>query len=303
MSRYSNPRLLTPPREEEEVYPYRRVWPSLVFEVGLLFGVTFGVFFLWNFLGIRVGGQLRQLLSLGLILLPAVLWVVFSRWQEGRVPEPRRRLAAVFVISALVANAIGIPIINFLAPDRWLAFGETIGRLIGYTVTVGVVHETLKYLILRFTVWPDGIRTRLDAVAYMAAASAGYVTVLNLNLLTVGITAPDVIAGRVFANMTVHLAASVVVAYGMAEVRFNRRSLLLLPMTLVIGCIVHGLGVSARPNIVNAGFVLGIAATRPLFGFVFNLIIVVGVLSSMAFLFSTREREEYEATTNREDDF
>lgn len=258
---------------------------------------------MWNFLGFRVGGQLRQFLSLGLILLPAGLWLVFSRLQENRVPEPRRRLASVFVISALVANAIGLPIINFLAPAQWLAFGETIGRLIGYTVTVGVVHETLKYLILRFTIWPDGIRTRLDALAYAAAASMGYVTVLNLNLLTIGITSPDVIAGRVFANTTVHLASSAIIAYGMAEVRFNRRSLLLLPITLVIGCVVHGLGISARPNIINAGFVLGIAATRPLFGFIFNLIVVVGVLASMGFLFSARERQEYEAVTSREDDF
>src|SRR5688572_5828122 len=44
-----NPRLLTPP-EEEEIYPYRRVWRSLIVETSLLFALTAVLFVLVNFL-------------------------------------------------------------------------------------------------------------------------------------------------------------------------------------------------------------------------------------------------------------
>lgn len=292
MARYNNtrPRLLTPPTEREEVYPYRRVWPSLAAIVLILFGVAAALYFVPGFLGIGVPTALIEPVNVGLALLPAALWLALSRFRERFAIEPRQRLTSVFVTSLLVSNAVGVPLLNYLNVGEWLSTADTVNRWIGYTVTVGVSHEVLKYLILRFLVWPDYLRIRFDAIAYSVACSVGYVTVLHLQYIGEGGIPSDVAVGRIFTLTVVHICAGVIVAYGLADVRFNPRSLFILPFTLIVGAAVHGLAIPTRAGLVNAGFVLGIAGNRPLFGLIFSLILAVGLLVTMGFLFNVAER-------------
>ena len=57
MTRYNNPRLLTPPREEEEVYPYRRVWLSIVIEIGVMLGITVALYVMIGYLNMGLGPE------------------------------------------------------------------------------------------------------------------------------------------------------------------------------------------------------------------------------------------------------
>ena len=111
---------------------------------------------------------------------------------------------------------------------------------------------------------------------------------------------PDVLALNVFSITTTHLAASVFVAYGLAEVRFNPGTLIIMPTMMLFSTIVTGIAVSVTSSISNAKFFLGFAATRPLFGFVIALGLVVGALVVAAFLFNAAERQEREAVDSRE---
>lgn len=298
--RYQSPRLLTPPREDEEEYPYRPVWRTIVIETGGLFAITIGLYVIIGYLGISVSGDLNQLINGGVALVPAGLWMVFSFLRERRVLEPRRNLIAVFVISSLVANAIGIPFLNTLRTDSWLPFLGTIERVIGYAVTVGIVHEMLKYLVVRYVVWPDAFRIREDSVAYFGAAAIGYATVENLHLALAAVPSPDVIALHVFSITTTHLAASVFVAYGLAEVRFNPKAIIILPTMMLFSTLVTGIAISATSSISNAKFFLGAAATRPLFGLIIALGSVISALIVAAFLFNAAERQEREAVDSHE---
>lgn len=292
MGRYNSTNLLTPPREEEEVFPYRRIWRSLVLEMTILFGITVGVFILTDLLGIPIHPRFHNPLNDLLAILPAILWLVFSRWPEQFVPEPRKRLTTVFIISALVANWVNGSILAYFQIEKWLPLLATIDRLIGYTVTVGIIHEISKYLVIRYAVWENNLRVRLDAVAYSAASATGYITMLNIQLLSESSVSPSAFALRVFANTVIHLAASVLVSYGIAETRFNTRAVLVMPFTLGLGAFLHGLSITVRSGVVNAGFTLGIAGTRPVFGFMATMLILVIVLLSIFFLFSTREHRD-----------
>jgi RsiW-degrading membrane proteinase PrsW (M82 family) len=200
----------------------------------------------------------------------------------------------------LAANAIGTPVINALAPAEWLSLSGTFRRILGFAVTIGVVEEILKYLVIRYTIWPDRLRIRLDAVAYTNAAAIGYVMALNLHLALSTSLSTDDMAGRIFANMAIHLAAGMVVAYGMADLRFNPRSLLLMPVTLILASLIHGLGITARSGLMNAGFALGVASSRPLFGLALSAVIIGMVVVITAFLFTNVEREEREVVASRE---
>lgn len=292
--RYNRPRLLTPPREEEEIYPYRRVWKSIIREIGVLTLISAG-FYAIGFVGLTIPERLFAPMNIALPLVIVVLWLYFSAWKESRVLEPRNQLLAVMLVSGLVANAIGVPLINSLNPDEWLSSAGSFERILGYAFTVGLVQEGLKYGVMRVILWQDGFRNRWDTLAYATAAAVGYATVSNFHLIEAGVISPDVLALRLYTNVVMHYASSVLLAYGLSELRFNPQVFFIMPIAMLLSAIVTGATISIRATLTNSGFVLGIGGTRPLFGFVFSLILVTVVSILTSFLFNNAERREREA--------
>ncbi|MEL7233149.1 MAG: hypothetical protein AAGK74_01555, partial [Chloroflexota bacterium] len=113
-----NAQFITPPSEEEVVYPYRRVWISLIIEAGLLFVICFA--FLFSSAFVTIPETLWLPVGVLLSLMPLGLWVVFSWGRERLAIEPRKRLFPVVVLSALAANAVGYPLVFvWLDVDSW----------------------------------------------------------------------------------------------------------------------------------------------------------------------------------------
>jgi RsiW-degrading membrane proteinase PrsW (M82 family) len=293
-----NTRLLTPPSEEEEVQLYRDVWRSLLFQYGGFFAVTCGIFVMTDFLSFRVPDALRLPLNLGIVLLPIGLWLTFAFLQEFRYPAPRKHLLTVMVISALVANAVAFPFINeFLQVDQWLSLASAVQRIIGYTFTVGVLQEILKYFVIRFTTWNDHLRIRQDAVAYADAAAVGFAVVAGLHFVLTGSPSPDAVAARMFALLAIHVVASCIVSYGIAESRFRNASPLLLPLSLAVASFVTGVAIPVRAGLVNASIApdaLEFALPRPIFGVGFSLVLFVAGIIGVMFFYNTADRQERE---------
>jgi hypothetical protein len=302
MSTFSNPRLITPPREEEEIYPYRRVWRSLVTEQVILTAVTVGLFLAGYFLGIGLPQNIYTPVNIGLALLPAGLWLWFSRVPEQSVLEPRRNLLTVFIISALVARSIGIPLINdFLQPETWLSLESAVNRIIGYTVTVGITHEALKYVVLRYTIHRDLYRVRVDSIAYSVAVAMGYAMMLNLHYVADNLmTPPHLVVVRIFTTTALHLATSAIVSYGVVETWLSNATIFLLPLTLFMAAAVSGAAIPLRSGLVNTGLDLTGGTTRPLFGMVFALALLVVPLVIVAFLYRAADRREADKIRGQE---
>lgn len=300
LSRYNSSRLLTPPKEEEEVYPYRPVWRSIILELSFLFVATSLLVISDSILGLSIPPRLQPIANIAFVFMPTLLWYFFSYLRERIVPEPRLQLMTVFLFSALIASAVGLPAVNFLKEGMWLSHLETIDRLIGLTVTVGVAYELIKYLVIRYTTVPGNFRIRLDVISYSAASAVGFVTVINLQLLSVSSIELSTLALQVFGNTVMQVGGGMIVAFGIAETHFSPRTLFVMPISLLIGAAIHGLGTTAIASLSNAGFALGFAAPRPLFGLIAASILIYGVLFTMIFLFSSRERQEREAVASRE---
>lgn len=292
--RYNRPRLLTPPREEEEVYPYRRAWSSIVREIGILTAMSAG-FYALGLVGIRIPERIHAPMNYILPFVPVALWLYFSAWRESRVLEPRYQLFAVMLVSGLVANAMGVPLINALNPNDWLASAGSFERIFGYMLTVGLIQQGLVYMVLRVILWQEGFRNRWDTLAYAGAAAVGYATVTNLHLITDGVISPDVLALRIYTNVVMHYAACAILAYGLSELRFNPKVFFIMPVAMLASALVTGAVISIRASLTNSGFVLGIGGTRPLFGFVFSVVVVIIVFVLTAFLYNNAERREREA--------
>lgn len=294
-------RFITPPREEEEIYPYRRVWPSIILEAGVLFGLGGALYLALRF--VEIPPRFYRPIGLALALLPFALWLIFSWWRERAVPQPRQNLLAIAVVTALAANAVGIPLVeDYLQIDRWLPLESAINRIIGYTFTEGVVEATIMYVVVRYIVWPAGFRTRLDAVAYGAASAVGYATVLNLRLILSNALPPDVAAFRVFDTLALQTAMGTVIGYGLAEVCFNRQPFpLLLSATIALAAFITGVGVPLRSGLTNASLVQGVSSVSPVLGFLFSAGLLFAVSVAFGFLFNNAEREDREAATQREE--
>ncbi|MCU0465874.1 MAG: hypothetical protein MUF38_15060 [Anaerolineae bacterium] len=285
-------RLLTPPREEEEIRPYRSVWRSIIIENIGLTSVAAVSFVLFGILGVSIPDTIRPILNIAIALLPLVFWVLFSWLAERTVPQPRRQLLAVFLFSVLIARAVGQPLVEeFLRVQEWLPLGTAIGRIVGYTFTVGIVQVGLAYLVLYTLTWQENLRYRYDTLAYAAAAALGYGMLPSLEFAVTGQPNPYVVAAHtlsIFATLTV---ANCVVAYGLSAVRFDSAPALFMPFIIALGSLVTGLSIPLYSGFLNATFsIIGASVQRHVLGIGFTGAFLFGGLFLIYTLFTYAER-------------
>ncbi len=294
MTSYS-PRLLTP-IEEQEIYPYRRVWVSVAVELSIVFIIAAALYVATALLGVSLPRAFYLPFNIALLALPLALWTIFSLLRERAAAEPRQHLLGVLVIGGLVANAIGYPVVTqVFQTERWLPLANAFTRIVGYTVSIGAFQEVLKYLVIRYSIWPQQFRTRLDGVAYAAACALGYASVLNLQFLLNNAPEPAIFAMRVFENIALHTAGAVIVSFGLSEMRFSTPSPLILPLTVVFAAVINGAYIPLSAGLSNAGFSLEGSFASPVFGFALAGILVGAVCFLTAFLYTRSERQAIEA--------
>lgn len=127
---------------------------------------------------------LLVLIGVAMALVPAAVWLWLSYRQDRVEPEPRSMVLGVFVLGALVAAAIGIPVVrDVFTPGSWM-IGDWLVRLIGGFLVVGMVQSLLKYAVVRFSVYGSAeFDEPTDGILYGTAAGLGYATVLNIDLI------------------------------------------------------------------------------------------------------------------------
>jgi RsiW-degrading membrane proteinase PrsW (M82 family) len=119
-----------------------------------------------------------------LALVPAFLWMVFFYLQDRIEPEPKSYILGVFLLGALLASAVGIPVVEDLFHvSKWI-YTDTATTLLGSILVVGFIQEFLKYAAVRYSVYSSAeFDEATDGVIYATAAGLGYATVLNLQFV------------------------------------------------------------------------------------------------------------------------
>lgn len=278
------------------------MWRSLILENAVLIGVMGGLFVAQAFIGLPIPGRLRLPINIIVAVLPAILWFFLSVVPERAYPQPRQRLVAVAIIAALVARAIGEPLVyDVLRIREWLPLASALNRIVGYTFTVGIVECGLCYIIIRALTWPEHLRTRFDVVAYGAAAAIGYTTVGNVEFATAGFAQSYVVALNTFANVSILTLTLIFVGYGMAGTMFDGANVLLQPVTLAIAALVTGAVLPLRSGFLNASFGLGgTSLPRYIFGIGFVTGVFVSGIFVLTFLFRFAERQARERDADEE---
>jgi RsiW-degrading membrane proteinase PrsW (M82 family) len=202
------------------------------------------------------------LLIAGLVMaiVPALIWLFAFLQQDRLEPEPKRYVFGVFILGALLAAAVGQPLIrDFFGIQNW-ASSNAIISILASILIAGFIQEFLKYAAVRYTVFYSGeFDERVDGIIYGAAAGLGYATMLNLQYI-VSNGGVDLGIGvmRVATTALAQASFAGIVGYFLGIAKFERKGPLWLPIGLTLAAILNGV----------VSYVLG-QVTR-LSGFSFN---------------------------------
>ena len=250
----------------------------------------------------RLDAQVRLVLAMALVLFPVVLWLLVSVLPEYRVARPRRRLIGVAMVSALTASALGLPLVEgFFRVEQWLPLQSVIQRIIGYTLTAGMVDAGLKFLVLRYLVYPQALRVRSDVIAYALASAIGYSFFLNLALLWRLQPIWNIAAIYLLANFTVQLSSSLLIGLGIVETYFSDAYPLVLPVNVLIAALMTGIISTLVGGVLSGSLSTAGNSDRPLFAILLLTVSLIVTLSAVYVLYSNSERREREAYTGRGD--
>ncbi len=232
-------------------------------------------------------GWVLVAVGVGLALISALIWLVFFYQQDRLEPEPKGYVLSVFLLGALLAQAVGIPLLdNVFEVQRWLP-RSPLGGLLAAILVIGVAQEFLKYAAVRYSVFalPE-FDERVDGVIYGTAAGLGYATMLNINY--------------VIADGGVHLQAGVIrivvtalaqasfaglTGYFLGRAKFEAEPSWWLPSGVALAAILNGVFTTLRGELTTMaldlsgggfnpwpGLLLATAAAAATFGALFYLI-------------------------------
>ncbi len=197
------------------------------------------------------------LLLTGLVmaLVPAVIWMVFFYRQDRLEPEPKVYVLEVFLLGALLASALGIPLVRDLfRVQDWLG-QSTLTNILGSILVIGFVQEFLKYAAVRYSVYlSTEFDERVDGVVYATAAGLGFATMLNINYV-VSNAGVDLRMGMIRIAVTTLAQASFagISGYFLGRAKFEEEPVWWLPLGVTIAAVLNGLFTFVRGEITRVG--------------------------------------------------
>jgi RsiW-degrading membrane proteinase PrsW (M82 family) len=235
------------------------------------------------------------LLVVGIVLslVPAILWLAIFYIQDVREPEPKRLVLGVFLLGALLAQAVG----NLVTEDlfhtsQWMASGGPLYHILAAILIVGFTEQFLVYAAVRYTVYrsPE-FDERIDGIIYGTAAALGYATVLNIGFV-VGGGGLDLVSGVIRIAVTAMAMASFggVVGYFLGRCKFEDEPLWWMPAGLALAALLDGLFIYVRGEITTTAVGLGGGGYTPWPGLILGAV-VAGVTFGGLFYLLNRLRK------------
>jgi RsiW-degrading membrane proteinase PrsW (M82 family) len=178
-----------------------------------------------------------------LAIIPSAIWLVFFYRQDRLEPEPKVRIAAVFLLAALLTDVIARRVIGtwFQLPT-WAPY-TNLTSLLSSILIVGVTYQAIVYLAVRLLVYDTAeFDERMDGIVYGTVAGLGIAAVVNLYYV---ISNEGVALGPGVVNtVTTALAAA---SFGglqgwfMGEAKFEHKPVWWVPLGFAITTVLNGL--------------------------------------------------------------
>lgn len=195
-----------------------------------------------------------------LALVPAAIWLTFFYMQDRAEPEPKGFILAVFALGALLAGAVGVPVVETLFRTSHWIYTDTLTKIVGGILVVGFTQEFLKYAAVRYSIYNSSeFDEPTDGVIYATAAGLGYATVLNIQFV---VSNGGVDLGAGILRMAVialgHAAFSGITGYFLGRAKFESEKIWWMPLGITLAAIFNGIFtwmqvIVTRPTITLSG--------------------------------------------------
>lgn len=227
-----------------------------------------------------------MLVGVLLALVPALIWLIVFYQQDRLEPEPKGYVLGVFILGALLAAAVGIPLVEkvFRVSD-WLR-GDALTTILGGILVVGFTQEFLKYAAVRYSMYNSAeFDEATDGVIYATAAGLGYATVLNVQFV---IQNNGVDLGAGIIHMAVVALAQAgfagITGYFLGRAKFESEPLWWMPVGITLAAVVNGVFNWARGEITRGSVSLEGGAANPWYGLVLAAIVALFCLGAVSLL-------------------
>jgi protease PrsW len=229
-----------------------------------------------------------NLLVAGVIiaLVPAFIWLAFFYLQDRLEPEPKQFVLGMFVLGAVLAAAVGIPLVeNVFRVSHWL-YADTMTTLIGGILVVGFTQEFIKYAAVRYTMYhSDEFDEVTDGIVYATAAGLGYATMLNIQFV-VSNGGVDLGAGVIRMAVVALAQASFagITGYFLGRAKFESEPIWWMPLGITLAAVMNGLFNWLRGRVVQSGVSLTGASVNPWLGLAFAAVVAFVTMGILVWL-------------------
>ncbi len=203
-------------------------------------------------------GGMLVVVGVVLALVPAAIWLAFFYQQDRLEPEPAGYVLGVFALGALLAAAVGVPLLDkVFRVGNWL-FADTLTTILGSILVVGFTQEFLKYAAVRFSVYNSAeFDEPTDGIIYATAAGLGYATVLNIQFV-VGNGGVHLGSGVIAMAIVALAQASFagITGYFLGRAKFEADPIWWMPLGVTLAAVANGLFNWLRGRITSGGISL-----------------------------------------------
>lgn len=221
-----------------------------------------------------------------LAIVPALIWLAVFYQQDRLEREPKGFVLGVFLLGALLAAAVGIPLVeNFFRVSDWL-YTDTLTTILGGILVVGFTQEFLKYAAVRYSMYNSAeFDEATDGVVYATAAGLGYATVLNVMFV---IQNGGVDLGLGVIRMAVVALAQAgfagITGYFLGRAKFEHEPIWWMPLGITLAAVANGLFNWVRGEVTRGGVSLSGGAANPWSGLILAAVVAFVCLGAVSWL-------------------
>lgn len=219
-------------------------------------------------------------------LVPALIWLAFFYRRDRLEPEPKPLVAQIFLLGAILAAAVGEPVLeNVFEVDSWI-YDNQWAYLLGSILVIGFVQEFVKYAAVRFTIFNALEFDELtDGIIYTTAAGLGYATYLNIRFIVDSGGANLALASvEIVLTALAHASFAGVVGYYLGRERFTNTPLWWTPFGVALAALLNGLFFSLRSAALQGGSTMGANPFNVFLGLLMAGVLAVVVTLILAYL-------------------
>ncbi len=233
-----------------------------------------------------LSGAALVLVGVLMALIPAAIWLLFFYQQDRLEPEPAGYILGVFALGALLAAAVGSPLVDkVFHVGSWL-YSDTLTTILGSILVVGFIQEFLKYAAVRFSIYNSSeFDEPTDGIIYATAAGLGYATVLNVQFV-VGNGGVALGAGAIAMAVVALAQASFagISGYFLGRAKFESEPLWWMPAGVALAAVANGLFNWLRGRITRPGISLAGSTANPWLGLVLAAVVAAVILFLLLWL-------------------